>query len=84
MATEVQTAPSSVSHKLPVYHQPEESKTECQYALRLATLTRTELTVMQVDWADLVTLDLSQFDTPGGKERLAKQLDHAVNKVGFL
>lgn len=28
MATEVQTAPSEVSHKLPVYHQPEESKTE--------------------------------------------------------
>jgi hypothetical protein len=37
MATEVQTVPSSVSHKLPVYHQPEESKTERQYATRLAT-----------------------------------------------
>jgi hypothetical protein len=45
---------------------------------------RHELTGTQVDWADLVTLDLSQFDAHGGKERLAKQLDHAVNKVGFL
>jgi hypothetical protein len=45
---------------------------------------RNELTQTQVDWADLVTLDLSHFDEPGGKEKLAKQLDHAVNKVGFL
>jgi len=43
-----------------------------------------QLTKVQVDWADLVTLDLSQFDVPGGKEKLAKQLDHAVHKVGFL
>jgi len=39
---------------------------------------------MLVDWADLVTLDLSQFDAPGGKEELAKQLHYAINKVGFL
>ena len=37
-----------------------------------------------MDWADLVTLDLSQFDVPGGKEKLAKQLDDAVHEVGFL
>ena len=43
-----------------------------------------QLTKTKVDWADLVTLDLSQFDAPGGKEKLAKQLDHAVHKVGFL
>jgi len=43
-----------------------------------------QLIGMIVDWADLVTLDLSQFDAPGGKEKLAKQLDHAVHKVGFL
>jgi hypothetical protein len=35
-----------------------------------------------VDWADLVTLDLSQFDVPGGKERLANQLRDAVHNVG--
>lgn len=35
-----------------------------------------------VDWADLVTLDLSQFEEPGGKARLAKQLQEAIQKIG--
>lgn len=35
-----------------------------------------------MDWADLVTLDLSEFEQPGGKESLVKQLDHAVRNVG--
>lgn len=39
---------------------------------------------MEVDWADLVTLDLSQFEKPGGKERLAKQLQEAIQKIGKL
>jgi hypothetical protein len=44
-----------------------------------------ELTVnIKVDGADLVTLDLSQFDTPGGKQKLADQLNNAVHNVGFL
>jgi isopenicillin N synthase-like dioxygenase len=37
-----------------------------------------------VEWADLVTLDLSQFDAPGGKQKLANQLRDAVHKVGFF
>ncbi|KAF2140987.1 uncharacterized protein K452DRAFT_229479 [Aplosporella prunicola CBS 121167] len=37
-----------------------------------------------LDWAELVTLDLSEFDRPGGKESLAKQLDHAAQHVGFF
>ena len=37
-----------------------------------------------VDWADLVTLDLSQFDAPGGKQKLAEQLKDAVHNVGFF
>jgi len=37
-----------------------------------------------VDWADLITLDLSTFDTPGGKEKLASQLSDAINKIGFF
>jgi hypothetical protein len=36
----------------------------------------------ELPWADLVTLDLSQFDVPGGKEKLARQLADAVHKVG--
>lgn len=35
-------------------------------------------------WAELVTLDLEQYDRPGGKEKLAKQLYHAVHHVGFF
>ena len=37
-----------------------------------------------VDWADLVTLDLSIFDTPGGKQKLSAQLFDAINKIGFF
>ncbi|KAJ5483810.1 UPF0676 protein [Penicillium diatomitis] len=35
-------------------------------------------------WSDLVTLDLSDFTKPGGKQRLASQLSDAVQKVGFF
>lgn len=38
----------------------------------------------QVDWAEFVTLDLSQFDTPGGKQKLASQLRDAVHQIGFF
>jgi hypothetical protein len=36
----------------------------------------------KVDWADLATLDLSLFEAPGGKEKLAKQLFDAIDKIG--
>ncbi|KAI5863988.1 Clavaminate synthase-like protein [Durotheca rogersii] len=42
------------------------------------------VTKADLDWADLVTLDLSLYDQPGGKEELVKQLDHAVRNVGFF
>lgn len=35
-----------------------------------------------MDWAELVTIDLSKFDAPGGKEELVKELEYAVTKVG--
>jgi hypothetical protein len=35
-------------------------------------------------WSELVTLDLEDYGRPGGKERLAKQLEHAVHHVGFV
>ncbi|KAL2812268.1 hypothetical protein BJX63DRAFT_432711 [Aspergillus granulosus] len=41
-------------------------------------------TSFDLDWADLSTLDLSQFDQPGGKERLAKQLFDAIQNIGFF
>lgn len=37
-----------------------------------------------LDWADLITLDLSQFDQPGGRQNLANQLRDAVHHVGFF
>lgn len=37
-----------------------------------------------MEWADLVTLDLSTFDNPGGKEALAKQLFDALQTTGFF
>lgn len=37
-----------------------------------------------MDWADLVTLDLSKFHLPGGKDVLAKQLFNALQTIGFF
>ena len=37
-----------------------------------------------MDWAELVTLDLSQFDKPGGKKKLVQQLEYAAQNVGFF
>ncbi|KAH7068084.1 hypothetical protein BKA63DRAFT_105927 [Paraphoma chrysanthemicola] len=41
-------------------------------------------TKYELDWAELATLDLSVFDTPGGKQKLAKQLFDAIDKIGFF
>ena len=40
--------------------------------------------IKTVEWAELVTIDLSRFDQPGGKEQLVQQLDHAVKNVGEI
>lgn len=37
-----------------------------------------------LDWADLITIDLSRYDEPGGKQALAAQLKHAISTVGFF
>jgi len=42
------------------------------------------VTKADLDWADLVTLDLSLFEQPGGKEELVSQLEYAVRHVGFF
>lgn len=41
-------------------------------------------TKADLPWSELVTLDLEDYNRPGGKERLAKQLEHAVHHVGFV
>lgn len=41
-------------------------------------------TKADLPWSELVTLDLEDYDRPAGKERLAKQLEHAVHHFGFF
>jgi len=41
-------------------------------------------TTASLDWADLIAIDLSLFDQPGGKQLLAAQLKHAISTVGFF
>lgn len=41
-------------------------------------------TAADLDYADLVTLDLSVFDTPDGKQKLANQLKTAISTIGFF
>lgn len=53
-------------------------------SLHKCTIAHLQLRFGAVDWADLVTLDLSQYDLPGGKQKLASQLQDAVHRVGFL
>ncbi|KXH38719.1 flavonol synthase [Colletotrichum nymphaeae SA-01] len=43
----------------------------------------TEITE-QLDWADLVALDLSKFDKPGGKRELAEEFTRAIEQIGFF
>ncbi|EXJ53942.1 hypothetical protein A1O7_09279 [Cladophialophora yegresii CBS 114405] len=52
--------------------------------LSLPRWTPVPETKEELDWADLVTLDLSKFDQPGGKQELAAQLFDAVNRIGFF
>lgn len=41
-------------------------------------------TQANLDWAELVNIDLSQYDAPGGKQKLAAQLKQAISTVGFF
>lgn len=37
-----------------------------------------------IQWAELVELDLSLFDTPDGRQKLADQLADAIHTSGFF
>ncbi|KAL5119165.1 hypothetical protein ACEQ8H_002872 [Pleosporales sp. CAS-2024a] len=41
-------------------------------------------TSADLDWADIKVIDLSTFDEPGGKQKLAEHLRDAVHKTGFF
>lgn len=45
--------------------------------------SRPPQTKEDLDWAPLVTIDISRFNEPGEKQRLAAQLEDAVRNVGF-
>lgn len=45
--------------------------------------SRPQETKEELEWAPLTTIDLSLFDEPGGKQKLAGQLYDAITKVGF-
>lgn len=39
-------------------------------------------TAENLDWADLITLDLSKFEREGGKHELAADFQRAIEEVG--
>lgn len=45
---------------------------------------RSAPTKKQLDWADMKTIDLSNFDSPGVKQKLAEELRDAVHTTGFF
>ncbi|KAI7777587.1 flavonol synthase [Diaporthe eres] len=53
-------------------------------ALPLPKWKRPAKTSHDLPWADIKVLDLSTFDEPGGKEKLAEELRDAVHNTGFF
>ncbi|KAG5353062.1 hypothetical protein C0989_010870 [Termitomyces sp. Mn162] len=49
----------------------------------LESFTHPSETSAPLDWAPLTIIDLSKFDTPGGKEQLAQDLKDPLTKWGF-
>lgn len=49
----------------------------------IETWTRPPQTTASLDWAPLTVIDLSSFDSPGGKQALAKELRDPVTRWGF-
>lgn len=49
-----------------------------QEQIPLPHWNRPQKTKADLDWADIVVIDLSTYDEPGGKQKLAKQLQDAV------
>jgi len=41
-------------------------------------------TTENLPWADISVIDISKFDEPGEKQKLAEQLRHAVQTTGFF
>ncbi|KAK9788966.1 hypothetical protein SCARD494_09482 [Seiridium cardinale] len=50
----------------------------------LDTYEQVPETKEKLGWAELITLDLSLYEQPGGKNELVKQLEHVVRHVSFF
>ncbi|KAL1717212.1 hypothetical protein EV715DRAFT_254130 [Schizophyllum commune] len=50
----------------------------------LGSYQHVQETKENLDWAELVTIDLTTFNTPEGKKELAKQLIKAIREKGFF
>lgn len=53
-------------------------------SLALPQWKRPAKTTESLPWADISVIDISTFGAPGGKEKLAEQLRHAVQTTGFF
>ena len=74
--TEVQT-----SEPLEKYIHPPETKHKSEYNKWHKEDKKTEANT--VKYADLVTIDLSEFDRIGGKQKLAEHLKKPVHELGI-
>ena len=68
---------------LKVQEQPKQDYQQYDFS-NLEPYVHPPETKADLPWSELVTLDLEDYNRPGGKERLAKQLEHAVHHVGFV
>jgi isopenicillin N synthase-like dioxygenase len=77
----IQNGSSSIQDK----DKDTETDTDSPYSFaHLKPYVQPPETKEELPWSELVSLDLSDLDRPGGKQRLASQLSHAVHHVGFF
>ena len=68
------------------YNYVPETKVSSRGSNLVCIRSITHHTVSQetLDWADLVTIDLSEYGTPEGNKKLAQELIRAVREDGFF
>ena len=68
------------------YNYVPETKVSSRGSKLVCIRSITHHTVSQetLDWADLVTVDLSEYGTPEGNKKLAQELIRAVREDGFF
>lgn len=72
----------TAEHPYSTLPETTEDRSSPSFSTLFTQSNRSPISVLSlVAWADLISLDLSKFDTTGGKESLAKQLKYAVHNV---